>query len=53
MFFDWLIWTTAPSSRMLTGAAIIVASGLYVIHRERNVAIAAPANVPSSDSRTS
>jgi drug/metabolite transporter (DMT)-like permease len=53
MFFDWLIWTTAPSSRMLTGAAIIVASGLYVIHRERNVAVAAPDNVPSSDSRMS
>lgn len=32
--FDWLLWTTAPSMRMLTGAAIIVASGLYVIYRE-------------------
>ncbi|MBL8268115.1 MAG: DMT family transporter [Steroidobacter sp.] len=35
MLFDWLLWLTVPSSRMLTGAAIIVASGLYVIHRER------------------
>lgn len=38
MLFDWLLWTTAPSARMLTGAAIIVASGLYVIHRERLLA---------------
>jgi drug/metabolite transporter (DMT)-like permease len=37
MFFDWLIWMTAPSARMLVGAGIIVASGLYVINRERNV----------------
>lgn len=35
MLFDWLLWLTVPSARMLTGAAIIVASGLYVIHRER------------------
>jgi drug/metabolite transporter (DMT)-like permease len=35
MLFDWIIWMTAPSARMLIGAGIIVASGLYVIHRER------------------
>ncbi len=35
MLFDWLLWMTMPSQRMLIGAAIIVASGLYVIHRER------------------
>jgi drug/metabolite transporter (DMT)-like permease len=35
MLFDWIIWVTAPSSRMLLGAGIIVASGLYVLHRER------------------
>jgi drug/metabolite transporter (DMT)-like permease len=35
VLFDWLLWLTVPSSRMLTGAAIIVASGLYVIYRER------------------
>jgi drug/metabolite transporter (DMT)-like permease len=38
MMFDWLLWTTVPSSRMLIGAAIIVASGLYLIHRERLLA---------------
>lgn len=35
MTFDWLLWLTAPGARMLVGASIIVASGLYVIHRER------------------
>ena len=35
MLFDWLLWLTVPSARMLIGAGIIVASGLYVIHRER------------------
>jgi drug/metabolite transporter (DMT)-like permease len=41
MLFDWLLWMTVPSARMLLGAGIIVASGLYVIHRERLLAIGA------------
>lgn len=49
MLFDWLLWMTAPSSRMLTGAAIIIASGLYVIHRERMTTVAAPSNVPAGN----
>jgi drug/metabolite transporter (DMT)-like permease len=35
MLFDWLFWSTVPQLRMLTGALIIIASGTYVIHRER------------------
>jgi drug/metabolite transporter (DMT)-like permease len=35
MLFDLVLWSTMPSARMLAGAGIIVASGLYVIHRER------------------
>jgi drug/metabolite transporter (DMT)-like permease len=42
MFFDWLLWMTVPSSRMLIGAAVIVASGLYLIYRERLLATARP-----------
>lgn len=42
MLFDWLLWMTVPSARMLIGAGIIVASGLYVIHRERMQATVAP-----------
>lgn len=33
--FDWIVWDHAPNSRMFAGGAIIVASGLYLIHRER------------------
>jgi drug/metabolite transporter (DMT)-like permease len=44
MLFDWVIWATAPSLRMLSGAAIIVASGLYIIQRERLAPSAAPAD---------
>jgi drug/metabolite transporter (DMT)-like permease len=32
---DSLLWSTRANSRMLAGAAIIVAAGLYLIHRER------------------
>lgn len=35
VFFDWLLWATAPGLRMLTGAFIIVASGIYVINHAR------------------
>ncbi len=40
MLFDWLLWMTMPSSRMLIGATIIIASGLYLIYRERVLATA-------------
>lgn len=46
---DWVFWAHAPNMRMLTGAAIIVASGLYLIHRERRdtaIGAVAPSNVP-------
>jgi drug/metabolite transporter (DMT)-like permease len=50
MLFDWLLWMVAPSLRMLIGAGIIVASGLYVLHREANQpAQPAVAAVPSSE----
>jgi drug/metabolite transporter (DMT)-like permease len=35
MLFDWLLWATAPGMRMLAGAFVIVASGIYIVHRER------------------
>lgn len=38
LLFDWVIWMTVPSARMLIGAGIIVASGLYVIHRDARAA---------------
>ena len=32
---DWVFWDHAPNTRMFIGGAIIIASGLYLIHRER------------------
>lgn len=31
----WLLWSTIPSPTTLIGAAVIVASGLYTVYRER------------------
>lgn len=33
--FDLIVWQIVPSSSTVTGAAIIIASGLYITHRER------------------
>ena len=35
--WDWLLWQTLPDAATWTGAAIIVASGLYLLRRERTV----------------
>lgn len=32
---DWLVWQVLPGARMLVGSAIVVAAGLYLLHRER------------------
>lgn len=32
---DWVLWSTRPQARMLAGATIVIAAGLYLIHRER------------------
>ena len=34
---DWVVWQALPGARMLTGAAIVIGAGLYLIHRERQV----------------
>jgi drug/metabolite transporter (DMT)-like permease len=31
---DWLLWNALPGSRMLAGALLVIASGLYLILRE-------------------
>ncbi len=32
---DWLLWHTVPGHATLLGGAIIIASGLYVVRKER------------------
>jgi drug/metabolite transporter (DMT)-like permease len=34
---DWMIWQTLPSSHTWLGAAIIIASGLYLVRREKRI----------------
>ena len=35
MGIDWFVWQTLPGARTLAGAAIVIAAGLYLLHRER------------------
>ncbi|MGE0582138.1 MAG: DMT family transporter [Steroidobacteraceae bacterium] len=39
---DWVVWSALPSLRVLVGGAIVVGSGLYIIWRERQVAVERP-----------
>jgi drug/metabolite transporter (DMT)-like permease len=39
---DWVLWSTRPDGGMLGGAAIVVAAGLYLIHRERTAVSSRP-----------
>jgi len=32
---DWIVWATVPGARIFAGAAIVVAAGIYLMHRER------------------
>lgn len=34
LLFGWLIWGERPEPSMLAGVAILIASGLYILHRE-------------------
>jgi drug/metabolite transporter (DMT)-like permease len=38
---DWIFWQTTPGPLTLIGAAVIIASGVYLIRRERTVSGAA------------
>jgi drug/metabolite transporter (DMT)-like permease len=46
---DWLLWDALPGSRVLIGGAIVIASGLYLIWRERLAAL----NVSPAETATS
>ena len=35
LLIDWLVWHTVPDGWTLGGAAIIIASGLYLVRSER------------------
>lgn len=35
---DWIFWSAAPTARLMTGAAVVIASGVFVIWDERRLA---------------
>ena len=37
--FGWMIWQDVPTTRIILGNAILIASGLFVFYRERRLAI--------------
>jgi len=43
IFYGWLLFSAAPSGTTLAGGLLIVASGLYTVHRERKLHLAANA----------
>jgi len=45
---DWILWSVIPSARMLSGASIVIASGLYLIYRAREDSRNVPQPLPSS-----
>ncbi|MFZ1624976.1 MAG: DMT family transporter [Gammaproteobacteria bacterium] len=47
---DWIFWATLPSARMWTGGMLVIASGLYLIWRERalHLELAAAIEAPGS-----
>ena len=32
---DWFVWRTTPTAITLAGASVIIASGVYLVRRER------------------
>ena len=38
----YLIWSDVPSAAVLAGAAIVIASGLYILYRETVRRVAKP-----------
>lgn len=46
VFYGWLLWGELPDGRTWVGTAVIVASGLVVIYRERRLARRRPPQAP-------
>lgn len=48
--FGWLLWGEVPQAQTMAGVAIVVVSGLYILHREtrRNVTVVRSARAPEA-----
>jgi drug/metabolite transporter (DMT)-like permease len=42
MLFGYLVWGDVPGGAVLLGAAVVVGSNLYIVHREARRKVAAP-----------
>jgi drug/metabolite transporter (DMT)-like permease len=40
VIIDWVLWHTVPSARMFLGGSVVIASGLFLIWRERQLHLA-------------
>jgi drug/metabolite transporter (DMT)-like permease len=41
VIIDWLLWSTLPSMRVYIGGSVVIASGLFLMWRERQMRLAA------------
>ena len=48
---DWIFWSASPSSSLMLGAAIVIATGIYVIWDER-IGLADESRQPAALRRT-
>jgi len=53
ILIDWMIWSVLPASRVYVGGGIVIASGLYLIWRERSMTIASARRRASAGARSS
>jgi len=47
VLYGWLVFGTLPGGMLALGAGIVIASGLYILHRETRVGAAAAGTPPS------
>ena len=47
--FGWLMWGEVPTGTMVIGAAVVMASGLYILHRETRRRVTPSKPLPPGD----
>ncbi|PWC33838.1 DMT family transporter [Azospirillum sp. TSO35-2] len=47
--FGWLLWNEVPTGTMAAGAAVVMASGLYILHRETRRRVTPTKPLPPGD----
>ncbi|MBY6264278.1 DMT family transporter [Azospirillum sp. 412522] len=49
VLFGWLMWGEVPTATMAAGAAVVMASGLYILHRETRRRTTVTKPLPAGD----